>query len=326
MPTRPQPTGFLRNLGQLLDQLVEPKQPGERARIAAQGAVAGISEQVQASVPELHAEAVERFVVNLVFVLDHLVGEAAQHLQAGEAGYLAQHLAEGVVRGLVGELKATTPELREGLGRVVEKLQSELDQLIQERQAERLPGEQGYRARVMGEGAVRGAASELKRQLPEIEQGLRALGPAGRQVASQFVRQAVGSLVENAGELVAAVELVSESASRKAVQGIVAELEVQMRRAKSEGAPDAAAAALERRLGQAAEAIVRGALDAMAEEARRRQLGPRAREALARVGRAGADGALAAVGERLRRPLLWTAGVGAALGLALLTRRAWTRA
>jgi hypothetical protein len=319
---------FIRNLGQLLDHMVEPRAPGDRARIAAQGAMAGISEQVQASVPELHAEDLERFVVNLVLVLDRLVGEAAQHLEAGEKGYLALHLAEGVVRGLAGELRAAAPELRARALRFLDEAQvhTGLQKLLEERRAERKPGEQGFRARVLGEGAVRGVSAELKRQIPEIEQALVSLLPASRRLASQLVEQAVASLVENSGEVIAALELVSEAASRKAVQGIFAELEEQLRSAKSRGVADAAAAALERRIAAAAAAMVRGAIGAVAEEAKARQIAPRAFETIARGSRAGVDGVVSALKQRLRKPLLWSAGLGAALGLAMLARRAGARA
>ncbi len=322
MPSGRHPTEFFRNLNRLLDRMVEPRPPGDRARVAAQSVVAGLSEQVQASVPALRSEEVEHLLVNLVLVFDRLVGEAAKSFEAGERGVLAQHLAEGLVRGLVGELKAATPELQARVVQMVDEVRAELDQLLSERRAEHEPGEQGYRARVLGEGAVRGVSAELQRQIPEIEQALRALAPAGRVVASQFVRQALTTLVESSGELIAALELVSESASRKAVQGLFAELEVQLRKAQREESADAAQAVLERRVGQLAAAVVRGVLDAVATEARARQVAPRTREAILRGGRAGVEGVLAALKPRVRRPLLWCAGIGAAVALALLTRKA----
>jgi hypothetical protein len=317
------PTEFIRNAGLLLEKMVEPKPPGDRARVAAHGAVEGVSEEILASVPELHPGDVGQLVVNLVAVLDHLLGEAAQHLQAGESGYLAQRLAEGAARGLVGELKAATPELRQRALRLFDDLHAQLEALVRERQSESEPNEKGYRARVMGEGAVRGAAGELKRQLPDVGQALRGLAPAGREVVSQLVEQAASTLSGNAGELVAGLELISETATRKAVQGLFAEVDEQARRANAGETSGAAAALAEQLSGKFAAAMVRGAIGALDEAVCVRRLGPRLRETMVESSRAAVDGALVSLKQQLRRPLLWSAGLGLALGgMVLLVRRA----
>ena len=142
------PSDFIRNLGSSVSQLVDPGEREDMVRTTARAAVEGVAEEIDSIGSELK-ESVPALVADTV-----------------------EQATEAAIRGAVHELQGHFPELQDTLG----KVRSALAQYIEEHRVAAENGEPGPRMQRMAEGAVRGAAAEIRRMIPEIGADLRKLG------------------------------------------------------------------------------------------------------------------------------------------------------
>jgi hypothetical protein len=257
-------------------------------RLAAQGvasgAVRGATEELRAGMP-VPAEQLRALFQDGLEILERLAHEAAER-SSTPPGTWAHLVAEQAVQGAIEELKRSMPGLDALSRELVERVNRFLERsarVAASREEElRTPG---FRARIAAAGAVEGAVGQLKESLP-------VLAPIASSAASEVGQGLVEGLATGARERADDFSALLDHAGRGLLHAIVDQLdaEVKARREAVEGdAITAAAKAAE----HIAAATVRGATSE-----------------LGRV--------LAALGQRLRRPLGLAAGASGALLLVTL--------
>lgn len=310
------PVETLRQLALSLERLA--------AREAATGLVRGTAEGLREELPELDGQ-LRALLKDALTVLGRMAREAAEREKV-DPGATAHTLASSAMQGAIEVLEREWQNGGMPLHAFLERLNRLLDGVadfaLSRADEIRTPGE---RARSMAEGVVQAATEQLHESIPALAQDLRALAPLGAEVASHVGRGLVEGIESKLREDSSALEGLLERAGRELVRGLAAGLREELANSPPELGATLEASA-EKLAERSAAATVRGAGKAL-----RSQVGPM-REALRSEGllrqasREVVGGALDALGEKLRRPLLAVASAGSALVVLTLLTARWRRA
>jgi len=278
---------MLRHLALSLERLV--------AHEAASGLVRGAADGLREEMPELDRQ-LRTVLQDALIVLGRLVHDAAERERA-EPGAATQALAASVMQGMLDVLEREWQDGGMPLHGFVQRLNLLLDGVIDfaHSRAEeiRTPRE---RAHAITESIVDAAVGRLHSSVPRFAEEMRVLAPLGSEVASMTGRGLVAGIESKLREDEDALGGLLHRAGWELGRGMAAGIREELASSPATSI-NALGTALETLAERTAAATVRGA-----------------------------SGALVALGERLRGPLLAVVSAGGLMTLGLLAVRWRSRA
>jgi hypothetical protein len=180
MPERMNPVEWLRGVALSLERLA--------AQGVAGGAVRGATEELRSGLPD----ELDKVAEDVLTTLARLAAEAAR-ARTSPLETWSTRAAAGAVRGAVEEMRRLVPGMesmnRDLLARVKLWLDRSASEAGERAQVIQAPGD---RARIAAAGAIRGAADQLEKALPE-------LAPPAAEFASRVGRALVRGTAEEVG-------------------------------------------------------------------------------------------------------------------------------
>lgn len=309
--TRPRPLQILKELVLSVQRVA--------AEEAATGLVRGAAEGLRDELPEAEQK-VRALIHDSLTALGRLAHDAAH--RANGPAETTHDLAAAAMRGALEELEREWQNGGFPLHSFVERLNQLLDRVGQYAGSRASFFERpDLRAREVSAGLVEGASDKLHERAPSIAEDLRALAPLAEELASRAGQGLVCGMQHRASQDREAFARFLEQAGRGLIRGLSSALQEELARAPLPGAERLGKSAAEI-AEQTAAGIVRGASQELV-----RQLVP-LQQAFASSGGArqvtqeAVAGALQALGQRLKGPLVAAIAAGGAVAtLAVLSLR-----